>query len=111
MKVNGQPYRSIWLKPDEPNVVQIIDQRHLPHRFVIEDLRTVEQAADAIQEMHVRGAPLIGATAAFLASEDARYITGQVLFVDGGTSARIFLGVTETKTDLLDNVKTMAKKD
>jgi methylthioribose-1-phosphate isomerase len=65
MKVNGQPYRSIWLKPDDPNVVQIIDQRHLPHRFVIEELRTVEQAADAIQEMHVRGAPLIGATAAF----------------------------------------------
>jgi methylthioribose-1-phosphate isomerase len=65
MKVNGQPYRSIWLKPDDPNVVQIIDQRHLPHRFVIEDLRTVEQAADAIQEMHVRGAPLIGVTAAF----------------------------------------------
>jgi methylthioribose-1-phosphate isomerase len=65
MKVNGQPYRSIWLKPDDPNVVQIIDQRHLPHSFVIEDLRTPEQAADAIQEMHVRGAPLIGATAAF----------------------------------------------
>jgi methylthioribose-1-phosphate isomerase len=65
MKVNGQPYRTIWLKPDDSNVVQIIDQRHLPHRFVIEDLRTVEQAAAAIQEMHVRGAPLIGATAAF----------------------------------------------
>ncbi|MEN8242553.1 MAG: S-methyl-5-thioribose-1-phosphate isomerase [Chloroflexota bacterium] len=65
MKINGQPYRSIWLKPDNPEVVQIIDQRYLPHRFVIEDLHTMEQAAEAIKEMHVRGAPLIGATAAY----------------------------------------------
>ena len=65
MKVNGQPYRTIWLKPDDPRTVQIIDQRHLPHQFVIEDLTTVDQTAAAIQEMHVRGAPLIGATAAW----------------------------------------------
>jgi len=65
MKVNGQPYRTIWLKPDNPEIVQIIDQRHLPHQFVIEDLKTVTQAAAAIKDMHVRGAPLIGATAAF----------------------------------------------
>jgi methylthioribose-1-phosphate isomerase len=65
MKVNGQPYRSIWLKPDDPKVVQIIDQRQLPHRFVIEDLCSAEQTAEAIREMHVRGAPLIGAAAAY----------------------------------------------
>ncbi len=65
MKVNGQPYRTIWLKPDDPTVVQIIDQRHLPHKFVIEDLTSFAQAATAIKDMHVRGAPLIGATAAF----------------------------------------------
>ena len=65
MKINGQPYRTIWLKPDDDKVVQIIDQRHLPHRFIIEDLKTVDQAAAAIKDMHVRGAPLIGATAAF----------------------------------------------
>jgi methylthioribose-1-phosphate isomerase len=65
MNVNGQPYRTIWLKADEPSTVQIIDQRHLPHKFVIEDLTTVDQTAAAIEEMHVRGAPLIGATAAW----------------------------------------------
>jgi methylthioribose-1-phosphate isomerase len=65
MKVNGQPYRTIWLHPDNPAAVQIIDQRLLPHRFVIEDLTTVDQAAAAIKDMHVRGAPLIGATAAW----------------------------------------------
>ena len=65
MKVNGQPYRAIWLKTDDPKTVQIIDQRHLPHQFVVEDLKTVEQAAAGIKDMHVRGAPLIGATAAY----------------------------------------------
>ena len=65
MNVNGQHYRTIWLKEDDPNVVQIIDQRHLPHHFIIEDLRTVEEVARAIKEMHVRGAGLIGATAGY----------------------------------------------
>ena len=63
MKVNNQPYRTIW--STEPTHVQIIDQRHLPHRFVIETLTTLEETARAIQEMHVRGAGLIGVTAAF----------------------------------------------
>ncbi|RME70407.1 MAG: S-methyl-5-thioribose-1-phosphate isomerase [Chloroflexi bacterium] len=65
MNVHGKHYRTIWLKPDDPAVVQIIDQRHLPHRFVIEDLTTVEAVARAIKDMHVRGAGLIGATAGF----------------------------------------------
>jgi methylthioribose-1-phosphate isomerase len=65
MKVNGQPYRTIWLKPDDPNIVQVIDQRYLPHRFVIENLSSIDQVATAIKDMHVRGAPLIGATAAW----------------------------------------------
>lgn len=63
MKINNQDYRTIWEK-SETNI-QIIDQRFLPHELVIEDLKTMEQAADAIREMHVRGAPLIGATAAY----------------------------------------------
>jgi methylthioribose-1-phosphate isomerase len=65
MKINGKYYRSIWLAEDHPGIVKIIDQRPLPHQFVIEELRSVQDCADAIREMHVRGAPLIGATAAF----------------------------------------------
>jgi methylthioribose-1-phosphate isomerase len=65
MKVDGQHFRTIWLKPDDETVVQLIDQRFLPHRFVIEEVRTVEQMATAIREMHVRGAGLIGASAGY----------------------------------------------
>ena len=65
MKVNGKPCRTIWPHPDDPRIVQIIDQRHLPHRYVIEDLASVADFATAIREMHVRGAGLIGATAGF----------------------------------------------
>ena len=65
MKVDGQHFRTIWLKPDDEGVVQLIDQRFLPHRFVVEEVRTVGQMATAIREMHVRGAGLIGASAGY----------------------------------------------
>jgi methylthioribose-1-phosphate isomerase len=65
MNVAGHHYRTIWLKPDDERVVQLIDQRALPHRFVVEDVTTVEQMAVAIMDMHVRGAPLIGAAAGY----------------------------------------------
>lgn len=65
MKIDGKHFRTIWLHPDDQACVQVIDQRRLPHQLVIEDLRTVADAARAIREMHVRGAPLIGATAAY----------------------------------------------
>jgi len=48
MKVRGKHYRTIWLSEDDDNVVQIIDQRQLPHKFVIEDLKTVADVARAI---------------------------------------------------------------
>ncbi|PWK60241.1 S-methyl-5-thioribose-1-phosphate isomerase [Roseicyclus mahoneyensis] len=64
MKVNGIPYRSIWLGSDGYSV-RIIDQTRLPHEFPVVDLTTMEQAATAIRDMWVRGAPLIGATAAY----------------------------------------------
>ena len=65
MKVGGKHFRTIWLKPSHPHVVQIIDQRFLPHQFLIEEILTVAQMATAIREMHVRGAGLIGAAAAY----------------------------------------------
>lgn len=65
MKVNGQHFHSIWRKPEDPSSVFIIDQRYLPHEFRIERLQTLAEVARAIKEMHVRGAPLIGATAAY----------------------------------------------
>ena len=65
MKVAGRHFRTIWLKEGGDAVVQLIDQRHLPHRFVIEDVSTVDQMAMAIREMHVRGAGLIGAATGY----------------------------------------------
>jgi methylthioribose-1-phosphate isomerase len=63
MNIKGQHYRTIWEKDER--TIQIIDQRALPHQLVIEDLKNYQEAATAIREMHVRGAPLIGATAAY----------------------------------------------
>src|SRR5437763_2353216 len=65
VQVRGKHFRTIWRKPDDERVVQLIDQRFLPHEFVIEELRSVEQMAIAIREMHVRGAGLIGASAGY----------------------------------------------
>jgi methylthioribose-1-phosphate isomerase len=65
VKVDGKHFRTIWLKPDDRSVVQLIDQRFLPHNFVIEEIRSVQQMATAIREMHVRGAGLIGASAGY----------------------------------------------
>jgi methylthioribose-1-phosphate isomerase len=65
MKVNTTHYRTIWPDPQNTNHICIIDQRQLPHDFVVEKLTTSEQAVTAIRDMHVRGAGLIGATAGF----------------------------------------------
>jgi methylthioribose-1-phosphate isomerase len=64
MKVGGQPYRTIWPVADG-RTVEIIDQTRLPHAFVTISLETFDDAARAISDMQVRGAPLIGATAAY----------------------------------------------
>ena len=62
MKIEGKSYKTIWFKN---NLVKIIDQTKLPHQFIIKDLKTVKDAINAIKRMEVRGAPLIGATAAY----------------------------------------------
>jgi methylthioribose-1-phosphate isomerase len=64
MKVDGKPTRTIWLEAGGTSV-GIIDQTQLPHRFVTARLRTLADAAHAIKSMQVRGAPLIGAAAAY----------------------------------------------
>ena len=64
MKVDGKPMRSIWLEPDGWSI-GVIDQTVLPHRFATARLATLDEAAHAIRSMLIRGAPLIGATAAY----------------------------------------------
>jgi methylthioribose-1-phosphate isomerase len=64
MKVDGKPMRTIWVEPDGWSV-GIIDQTALPHRLTTARLTTLDEAAHAIRAMLIRGAPLIGATAAY----------------------------------------------
>ena len=62
MRIEGKEFRTVWYEDD---VVKIIDQTKLPHQFIIKDLKTVKDAINAIKVMEVRGAPLIGGTAAY----------------------------------------------
>ena len=64
MHINGKQLRTIWFDQKD-QVVKIIDQTKLPHKFIIKDLKTAKDAINAIKTMEVRGAPLIGATAAY----------------------------------------------
>ncbi len=75
MHLHGTYYRTIWPHPEDPGCVCTFDQRRLPFELVVEELRSYRDAAAAIREMHVRGAPLIGSTAAYgmyLAGLEAR---------------------------------------
>ena len=64
MKIEGKEYRTIWF--DEKNqVVKIIDQTKLPHKFIIKDLKNIKDVINAIEKMEVRGAPLIGGAASY----------------------------------------------
>lgn len=65
MNIQNKHYQTIWPSPDNPQEILIIDQRQLPHAFVIETLSCLDDAVVAIRDMHVRGAGLIGATAGF----------------------------------------------
>ena len=62
MKIEGKEHHTIWF---ENNIVKIIDQTKLPHQFIIKDIKTIKESINAIKTMEVRGAPLIGAMAAY----------------------------------------------
>ncbi len=65
MLVNGTNYHTIWVHPESDHIIQVIDQRQLPFEFKIIDLKTLEETFEAIRNMTVRGAPLIGVTGAY----------------------------------------------
>jgi methylthioribose-1-phosphate isomerase len=65
MKVGNQNYQSIWIDESDLSVVKVIDQQRLPFFFETKELRSVDEIYNAIEDMTVRGAPLIGATAGF----------------------------------------------
>lgn len=76
MKVGNEYYRTIWKKESSEDVICVIDQRFLPHEFVVEELKSVEDVVVAIRDMHVRGAGLIGAAAGYgmyLAALEAKH--------------------------------------
>ncbi len=62
MKVQGKDYRTIWWNQNNDDIINIIDQRYLPHKFIIEELHTVRQVFSAIKDMQVRGAADISKT-------------------------------------------------
>jgi methylthioribose-1-phosphate isomerase len=91
MNVNGHPYRTIWLKPGNERVVQVINQVKLPHQFEVSDLQSLEDVCRAIRDMTVRGAGLIGASAAFgmyLASLEAPETGFQDFLRHAGTALK-----------------------
>ncbi len=65
MRVDGTNYHTIWVHPENNQIIQVIDQRKLPFEFTTIDLKTPEDAFVAIRNMTVRGAPLIGVTGAY----------------------------------------------
>lgn len=65
MNINGKNYHTIWVKENNVKTIQIIDQRYLPFEFKIQDINSIEDTYIAIKDMWVRGAPLIGVTAAY----------------------------------------------
>ena len=106
MYVNGQQQRTIWEEDaNPPRVIRIIDQRFLPHQWVIEDLTTVQATANAISQMHVRGAGLIGATAGYgmyLAALQAPTCSTDACFQD---AAQMLANTRPTAVNLIHAVQ------
>lgn len=123
MRVDSKWYRTIWLHDD--TTVQIIDQRQLPHEFVVEDIKTVQDMAVAIKDMHLRGAGLIGCAAAYgmyLAAreastksggkdserqlfEDSFREAGKLLIATRPTAVNLKVGVERVEAAVLSKLK------
>ena len=118
--MTAENFRTIWQKPDDPSVVQIIDQRVLPHEYRVHDLLTWQDADTAIADMYVRGAPLIGATAAwglYLAaladpSVDSIRAAGNALLQSRPTAVnlrwaveRVFRLIDASDNDLVERIR------
>ena len=112
MLVDNKHYRSIW-RDLNSNKVKIIDQKLLPHKFVIAELNNVQEARDAIKNMAVRGAPLIGITAAYgMALAMANNNTdkdiinaGNFLISSRPTAVNLAWAVTKVSKSLLDTTQ------
>lgn len=94
MQVNGKNYQTIWVHPDNKRIIQVIDQRRLPFEFQIIELKTPVDAFEAISNMTVRGAPLIGVTGAYgiylslINDKEADWKSGLIKCADYLKSAR-----------------------
>lgn len=93
MLVNKKHYKTIWLDDDDPSVINIIDQRKLPFVFEIKELRSTEDVYAAIDGMAVRGAPLIGAAAAFGIYLSTLEVTSQTNIRDHISNAARYLAL------------------
>ena len=117
MKIDGKPCRTIWLE-DDGKSVGILDQTLLPHRIERPVLRTVQEAAHAIRSMQVRGAPLIGVTAAYGmalamaedASDSAIGRSAELLLAQRPTAVNLRWAVEEMRSRL-DAVPQAARRD
>lgn len=101
MLVNSKYYQSIWLDDSDPSVVRVIDQNKLPFFFEIKELRSVEDIYNAISDMTVRGAPLIGTAAAFgiyLATLEETSLTGHRNLLEN--AARYLISCRPTAVNL-----------
>jgi methylthioribose-1-phosphate isomerase len=84
MLINGKQYQTIWVDENDPTIIKFINQNYLPFRFAVDELRTSEDSFCAISEMKVRGAPLIGVSAAFgiyLAALEARNMANPLDYI------------------------------
>jgi len=117
--INDQKLRTIWVKDE--STLQVIDQRKLPHDFIVQDITSLEETVWAIKEMVVRGAPLIGATAAYgmyFAAKEAQEIadpdeyiaiSAEKLKSSRPTAVNLFLAI-ERQMAAIEQAKTITDK-